>query len=439
VNILQSIGWYFPESTGGSEVYLSQLVRCLRAAGVSSTVVAPLNGASGRQDCIDDTPVFRYPVFPSRSHAQISGKQAHGGFSQFTALLDPSRHDVYHQHSWTYGCGLHHLRAAKAAGLPTVLTIHVPGPVCLTGTMLNNGTTICDGRIDARRCAECWLRSRGAGSLASRTLALMPVMMADSLRHLGRTGTALAAPGIARNHLQTLVAAASTADRVIAVCQWLREALLINGIAPDKVQLSRQGLGQIPASSARPPYNGPLRVGFLGRADPLKGAHLLMEAVKALPVECAVDLQMHLVWSDNDQWRQYQDSLRVLATQDARIRLLDTLAPEQVPDFLAGIDILAVPSQWLETGPLVVLEAFAAGVPVLGSDLGGIAELVRHDCNGLLLPFDQVSVWTDALARLAGNPAEPARLAGGVETRVRSMQTVASEMRELYTALLQAR
>ena len=43
---------------------------------------------------------------------------------------------------------------------------------------------------------------------------------------------------------------------------------------------------------------------------------------------------------------------------------------------LAGFDMLAVPSQWQETGPLVVFEAQALGVPVLGSDLGGIAELI---------------------------------------------------------------
>jgi glycosyltransferase involved in cell wall biosynthesis len=47
-------------------------------------------------------------------------------------------------------------------------------------------------------------------------------------------------------------------------------------------------------------------------------------------------------------------------------------------------DALVVPSVWLETGPLVVLEAFAAGVPVIGSRLGGIAEMVRDGEDGLL-------------------------------------------------------
>ena len=60
------------------------------------------------------------------------------------------------------------------------------------------------------------------------------------------------------------------------------------------------------------------------------------------------------------------------------------------PAFLSRIDVLAVPSQWLETGPLVVLEAFAAGTPVIGSDLGGIRELVSDGRDGLLVPHDDV-------------------------------------------------
>ncbi len=55
-------------------------------------------------------------------------------------------------------------------------------------------------------------------------------------------------------------------------------------------------------------------------------------------------------------------------------------------DTLASYDATVVPSQWLETGPLIVLESFAAGTPVIGSNLGGVAELVSHDRDGWLVP-----------------------------------------------------
>ena len=85
----------------------------------------------------------------------------------------------------------------------------------------------------------------------------------------------------------------------------------------------------------------------------------------------------------------------------------------------------------LETGPLVVLEAFAAGVPVLGSDLGGIAELVRAGTDGVLAAPGSLAAWRDALARLAGDPAEVARLRAGVRPP-RTMAAAAAEMEALY-------
>ncbi len=63
-------------------------------------------------------------------------------------------------------------------------------------------------------------------------------------------------------------------------------------------------------------------------------------------------------------------------------------------------DVLAVPSQWLETGPLVVMEAFAAGVPVLGSNLGGIGELVTSGVDGLLVEPASIVAWRTALEAL---------------------------------------
>ena len=55
-----------------------------------------------------------------------------------------------------------------------------------------------------------------------------------------------------------------------------------------------------------------------------------------------------------------------------------------MPEHLSRVDVLVLPSVWLENSPLVIKEAFAAGVPVVTSDLGGMAELVRRDVDGLL-------------------------------------------------------
>ena len=76
------------------------------------------------------------------------------------------------------------------------------------------------------------------------------------------------------------------------------------------------------------------------------------------------------------------------------------------------------------------LEAFAAGRPILGMKLGGIAELVRDNVDGMLVP-DHVTAWTSMLVRLAGDRTLVSRLQQNV-CPVRSSSDVASEMLSLY-------
>ena len=115
---------------------------------------------------------------------------------------------------------------------------------------------------------------------------------------------------------------------------------------------------------------------------------------------------------------------------------LEPVPAEQVAETLSNYDLLAVPSQCLETGPLVVLEAFAAGLPVLGSDLGGIVELVEDGVNGLLVgPYASVDAWAGAFETLVRSPELRGRLASGVRPP-RGMDDVAREMLGVYNGVL---
>jgi len=103
-----------------------------------------------------------------------------------------------------------------------------------------------------------------------------------------------------------------------------------------------------------------------------------------------------------------------------------------VPSRTRQYDALVVPSQWLETGPIVVYEAFAAQRPVLGSDLGGIAELVNDGEDGLLVsPADNPDRWAQALVQLENEPSLVAELKKAVRSP-RTMSEGAKEMAKCY-------
>ena len=251
----------------------------------------------------------------------------------------------------------------------------------------------------------------------------------------GKLGTVLRMREMVHLRQDSFRAFMREADQVIAVCSWVRELLLLNGVPERKLTLCRQGLAQeMPSSSGVDQESatpGTLRVAFLGRMHPSKGVHLLIRALRETPA-LRVKLDLYGVRQDETDW-DYERRLRELAGEDPRISFRVQQERSQVIGHLRGYDLLAVPSQVLETGPLVVLEAFAAGLPVLGSRLGGIAELVRDGEDGFLVDPGFPEQWSKQLSRLTADPTLLRKLREGVRPP-RRMEEVAAEMAKLYRA-----
>jgi glycosyltransferase involved in cell wall biosynthesis len=332
-----------------------------------------------------------------------------------------------------------HLKAAKQLGLNTVLTVHVPANICMRGTMLYEGHVACDGQVLPERCAPCWLQSKGLPPAIARSLASLPQSLAP-LARIPRLGPALTARSLVAGRQEALQDMFAAADRIIAVCGWLRDALLVNGVPPEKLILNRQGVANgtnIGASKRVHSAGDVLRFGFLGRWDPVKGVHVLVEAFRRLPRNFPVELHILAVTADADSLK-YRDAVRRAASGDTRINFVPEAPNLGSGEFLATIDALLVPSQWLETGPLVVLEAFSAGKPVIGSDLGGIKELIRHERDGLLVSHADVNAWTEAMLRLSSDQGLIERLGRGIGP-VRTMSDVVREMETLYREIVEVK
>jgi glycosyltransferase involved in cell wall biosynthesis len=223
-------------------------------------------------------------------------------------------------------------------------------------------------------------------------------------------------------------------DHIVALCEWTRQLLLVNGVPGEKITLCRHGLAQEliaqPEAAGQSPPG--LRVAFLGRLDPTKGVHVLIEALRMVRSTNAL-LDIYGI-TQGKSGADYETKMRELAGGDRRILFHPSVPSSEVVRILRQHDILAVPSQWMETGPLVVLEAFAAGIPVIGSNLGGIAELIKHQTNGLLVESKSPAEWARTLQHLADHPELLAHLRSGIRPP-RKMDEVADEMAALYHRL----
>jgi glycosyltransferase involved in cell wall biosynthesis len=229
-----------------------------------------------------------------------------------------------------------------------------------------------------------------------------------------------------------------TVDHVVAVCEWVRAVLERNGVPSERITLCRQGLSQAvshPAPRAGRDHRGPLRIGYFGRIDRTKGPDLLARALRMIP-EALVQVDIFAI-RQAARPDQVYDWLAAGAQQDQRLTLRTAVTPDKVVGVMADYDLIAVPSRWLETGPLVALEAFAAGVPVLGANLGGIAELVRDGVDGILVAPGDAAAWAAAISHLVENRDVIERLRDGIEPP-RAMDAAAADMAKLY-AVIRAR
>jgi glycosyltransferase involved in cell wall biosynthesis len=108
-------------------------------------------------------------------------------------------------------------------------------------------------------------------------------------------------------------------------------------------------------------------------------------------------------------------------------------------DVLAGYDVLCCPSVCAEGGPTAAIEAHAVGTPVIGTRIGGLAELVTDGVNGRLVPPGDWRALASALADLARDPAGTVDRWRLALPRARTMDEIAADYEALYAEALSRR
>ena len=134
---------------------------------------------------------------------------------------------------------------------------------------------------------------------------------------------------------------------------------------------------------------------------------------------------------------EYVESLRS-STNGALAEFHGPFEPAERGDVYGNLDVLVVPSLWLENSPLVIHEARMAGVAVIGSNIGGIPGLIQHDVNGLLVPPGSVDALAAALQQLATDRHLLDRLSRAPH-HIKSIEDDAAEWEKRYAAVLAGR
>lgn len=172
-----------------------------------------------------------------------------------------------------------------------------------------------------------------------------------------------------------------------------------------------------------------------GRLEYRKGFHLLMRAATRL-LEDGQDLEVRIYGNDTTTWpgrRSVRDQLERLVP-DAwadRFSIDDKLSREQIAQCVVDATVCCFPSLW-ENCPYACLEAMSLGTVVVGSDAGGMAEIIEHDRSGLLFHAGNESHLASMLSRALTSDSLQSRVADLAPKRVRELTNPAGVCKRLH-------
>lgn len=439
MNIVLCLNHFMPYQIAGTEVYTWALAKSLQKKGYTVTIVVP-NYKSNVFDeyNYDGLLVRRYPEPDYADRLVIMGKKAPYGMGAFEELIRQLNPDIIHlqELAGSSGIGIYHLRLLKKMKVKVVFTMHLARYSCFCGTLMYKDKEPCSGLIDIKRCTQCALSRLPINNMAQQVLfnTSMPLYRANinagKINH--SLGTALSYPFIIKELNNNLSEIFSICEQVIVLTDWYKEVLLKNGVPENKLQLVKQAL---PYKVMIPDAKNlattiPIRLIFIGRISAAKGLHLLIEAMRDLPED---KITLDIFGAVND--KKYFEMLKSKTIEKNNICWNEALPQKEVVMTISKYHALVLPSIVGEMSPLVIQEAFAAGVPVIGTNVPGIAEQIEDRKNGMLFKFKDASALKNVLIFLLENPLFIQKLKENI-IRPNDFEMVVNQMIAIYGLII---
>lgn len=252
-------------------------------------------------------------------------------------------HNIYHQLSPSI------LHSLKKFGIPTVMTLHDFKLICPNCILFRNGQ-VCD-KCQGHRFYHALLNKCVKDSFSASFVCMVEMYFHRLLK-------------IYQNNV----------DRFIALSKFMYNKMLeYNLCAKDQITWLPN---TIDVNRFTPNYSMGKYVLFVGGISQQKGLMTLVQSMEYLP-----NVRLRIA-GDGDFRRQIQHYIG--KKNLGNINFLGFVQPTEIPDLLSNASLLVVPSVWCENNPTVVLEAYAAGKPVIASNIGTLPETVEHEETGLL-------------------------------------------------------
>lgn len=361
------------EFIGGAEAHVSALFRAQEGRGHRVVLVAGCAPGAGNPPGVVGV---ERPIFdPAR---QFEDREFELALGHAAERLQPELVHLHH----TSNLPVSIYRQLRSLGVPLVQSLYDHALLCTNGWMVRGDGSACAG---------------GPGEQCQK-------FACESNQAFDASQIAAAAWRLAE--------ARATVDACVVGTDTLGASAAALGLARPHV-VPYFPLGAPPEARSR--TTGVERIVVVARLEREKGVEVLLEAFAELAARRPM-AELVVVGGGS---RAGALSERISALGLARrVSLLGSLGREAAMAAIASASVLCVPSIWAETMPLVLLDAFSAGVPVVATRAGGIPFAVHHGASGLLVPPSDPVALARALGRVLAEPALAATLVEGGKQRL---------------------
>jgi glycosyltransferase involved in cell wall biosynthesis len=450
MKILQVIHGFPPHDNAGAEVYTYNLSREQAKRNevyvfhrVSDPTQKEYKTISIKFDGLNICTInntFRYcESFEKRYRNDIISKK-------FGDFLDKIKPDIIHVgHVIFLSTSL--IGEAKKRKIPIVFTLHDFWLFCPLGQLLKPDLSLCQGPKDSE-CVKCLAPKIAIKGGVKKAVEIMKRRFPDFQNRTKLVNFFLnihhqyvKAFFFFQKHPESEIQKrashikkmCSIVDFFIAPSHFLLEKFIQFGIPRAKIAYLDNGFDTSLFNDFSKVPSERIRFGFTGTFIPSKGLHVLLEAFNHLKNE-NTELRIHGKFAPyHAGFETYPEQLRLLGERD-NILWLGEYDNKDIAKILAEIDILVIPSIWYENSPLVIHEAFLAQIPVITSNIGGMAELVHDRVNGLHFKVGSSRDLTKKMKMVLDNPNLIVRMSENLDDVI-PIEDHALEIEAIYRSL----